>query len=761
MRPYVAIIKDSFREAMASRVLWLLLLLVTVALFALLPFHWRSSIAAKMLPQDVRNIRNISNALKLGAEADAPPLIAHVWNSLSDRTRRRINGLSERSGPKALQARAQLVENFNELIESDDFFQEELWQAATLSSRAEELLAQGSLNPDEAKQLNRLALEAALPGQLRPCPEEAMMFRYAKWDLDFVPPFGRKVAVEIIDTSLLAFMGIFVGFFGIFSGVLVTAPIVPNMLDSGSLYALISKPISRPLLFLAKFVGGCSFVFINAAYLIVGLFLILGWQFGEWKPQLLWSIPLFLFSFAIFYSVSALAGLFWRSTVMAIVATILLWVLCTTMAMTKGLMEQLIIVPDQIADVVRSGDRVFVTRRNGEVAIWNDSKRTLVEIFESKEPTQNRGPEIMMGRASSFAGMIYDEEHATLVALDKKWSQANIVVGTESAGWERDRQIGAPRNATKLMRHNGQLITLADGGVFRLSLNANSGGSEPAEQGINIFGLNIPAPAKKQPHENISEGLDSLASNSMVAYDESKGDIYVYGSHAIRRISEKDGVFREAARQVRDPMQVTHIAAQQGVVTLAVRQDDVTDLHVLSGQSFEEERVLHTNDDGDLRRLAMSSDGRWIACLFEDDELTLFDLDQGDTQVDTPIPTQGSITSAQFEVDSLVVVDVNDRIRTVSLPDMKTQDLLKPQLPVLRTLYRYLVNPVYLVCPKPAELQNTMRYALTGKDTEKVEGLGPGVRTVKMDPWQPLLSNSLFIAFMLVTGCIYVYRQDF
>ena len=105
--------------------------------------------------------------------------------------------------------------------------------------------------------------------------------------------------------------------------------------------------------------------------------------------------------------------------------------------------------------------------------------------------------------------------------------------------------------------------------------------------------------------------------------------------------------------------------------------------------------------------------------------------------------------------------DGNDRIRTLSLPGLETQSLVSPQLPFIRKIYRYLVNTLYHVCPKPAELQNTMRYAITGKDTEKVEGLGPGVRTVKLDPWQPMVSNSVFIGVMLMIGCVYVYRQDF
>ena len=41
----------------------------------------------------------------------------------------------------------------------------------------------------------------------------------------------------------------------------------------------------------------------------VGLWLISGLRFGVWSPRILWCVPLFMFLFATYYVVSALAGL--------------------------------------------------------------------------------------------------------------------------------------------------------------------------------------------------------------------------------------------------------------------------------------------------------------------------------------------------------------------------------------------------------------------------------------------------------------------
>ena len=40
MRPYLAIIKDSFREVLASRVLWILLALITLTLLVIAPLTY-------------------------------------------------------------------------------------------------------------------------------------------------------------------------------------------------------------------------------------------------------------------------------------------------------------------------------------------------------------------------------------------------------------------------------------------------------------------------------------------------------------------------------------------------------------------------------------------------------------------------------------------------------------------------------------------------------------------------------------------------
>ena len=71
MIPYLAVIKDSFREALVSRVLWILLVLITLLLVGLAPFSWHTTVASRLIRTDIRDGRGLSMQLKAGKDAAA------------------------------------------------------------------------------------------------------------------------------------------------------------------------------------------------------------------------------------------------------------------------------------------------------------------------------------------------------------------------------------------------------------------------------------------------------------------------------------------------------------------------------------------------------------------------------------------------------------------------------------------------------------------------------------------------------------------
>ena len=82
MRPYLAIIKDSFRAAFASHVLYVLLGLITLLLIAIAPFHYQEVLDWQIkLREHVANPQLLVERLVAGK--DQNPKIKSVWDSLS------------------------------------------------------------------------------------------------------------------------------------------------------------------------------------------------------------------------------------------------------------------------------------------------------------------------------------------------------------------------------------------------------------------------------------------------------------------------------------------------------------------------------------------------------------------------------------------------------------------------------------------------------------------------------------------------------
>jgi ABC-type transport system involved in multi-copper enzyme maturation permease subunit len=133
-------------------------------------------------------------------------------------------------------------------------------------------------------------------------------------------PLGTQVF--LIEQLLINTVGAWIT---ILVSIVITAFFVPNMLRKGTIDMLIVKPISRPLLLIYKFLGGLSFIALNTAVAVGGVWLAFGLRSGIWAPGFLASIPVLTFFFAILYSASTLFAVLTRSPIAAILLTCLVW----------------------------------------------------------------------------------------------------------------------------------------------------------------------------------------------------------------------------------------------------------------------------------------------------------------------------------------------------------------------------------------------------------------------------------------------------
>jgi ABC-type transport system involved in multi-copper enzyme maturation permease subunit len=120
-----------------------------------------------------------------------------------------------------------------------------------------------------------------------------------------------------------------VNFFGaaiaLLISTIITAFFIPNMLRKGTIDLLLVKPISRTILLLYKYVGGLTFMFLNTVVVVVGVWLVLGLRTNMWGTGFLFSIFVLTFQFALYYAVSTLFAVFSRSPIVAILMTCLFW----------------------------------------------------------------------------------------------------------------------------------------------------------------------------------------------------------------------------------------------------------------------------------------------------------------------------------------------------------------------------------------------------------------------------------------------------
>jgi hypothetical protein len=121
--------------------------------------------------------------------------------------------------------------------------------------------------------------------------------------------------------------------------IVITAFFIPNMLRKGTVDLLVVRPIHRTTLLLYKFVGGLTFIFVNTAVAVLGIWLALGLRSGVWAPTFLLTILVLTFFFAILYSVSALFGVMTRSPIACILLTCAAWFLLFIVGFLHNIFE--------------------------------------------------------------------------------------------------------------------------------------------------------------------------------------------------------------------------------------------------------------------------------------------------------------------------------------------------------------------------------------------------------------------------------------
>ncbi len=300
-----------------------------------------------------------------------------------------------------------IISELNKLLDDSDLFNAEVFDTVASIEALKPIIEKESSKRSklEIEQLNRYVLSRTFSADLKAPRSEQIWIGYAGIKMGNQLPFDRSqinVFIETFALQLIIRLGL--SFVVVFVGLIITSPMIPETFRSGSLHLLLSKPVSRPLIYLTKFFGGTMFVLINIAYLLIGLYLLVGWRLGIWNAGLIACIPLLLFVFVIFYSVSALVGLIWNNPILCVVVCIVFWIFCLTIGGLEGGMRMPAAWLPQIVRFTKVGDDLLAVTQSSEVKVWNEKYK----VWQPVADLNSQGP----GRV---LGPIYDKEHNRLI----------------------------------------------------------------------------------------------------------------------------------------------------------------------------------------------------------------------------------------------------------------------------------------------------------------------------------------------------------
>jgi hypothetical protein len=773
MTPYLAVLKDCFREALASRILWLLTGLITLVLFVgLAPFTLLEESAARFQRNEFRNGPEFLKFLAAQETSHEPTAAQRIWSRLPDSLRLRLHAVSAENVNEQVDILFAVRGELNGMLNNNDLYDATAWTPKMLSPEARHLQERGvaNLSDEERRRLNRLLIDAAFPDYILPAPGKVLYAAWFGYRLGTPLPFEPKQLPLLVHFALASLTTFLAGILGVFIAILVTAPTVPQTFEPGAIDLLLSKPVSRSLLFLTKFFGASTFILLNSVYLIGGMWLIAGLRFDIWSGRLLLCIPVFVFLFVIYYSVSALTGVIWRNAIVSVCCTILFWGLCFAVGTAKSIAESTFLDPTRLAAVIPAGDKLLAVNRAGQTFEWSANRKMWEEIFRGRD---EGGPSFFF--RETMLGPVYDATGDRLVAIESKPTRfeffggaGKLLVGPRKDDWRRIESAVTPSGPqTLLIDPHGRIVVVSLTGVFRFEGNAMH-----EHRAFKVLGLDL------APHDSSDRFLRMSVSPEQkwqrpfaAAMNRVDGALAVFSHGTLIVLTPGAGDKYTVKRQLdleTDKGAAIGFAGSRIVVALAdgsVRAFAVPGGG--AGSSLDEQVLLKPHGPLKPRSVVASPDGRTLAVLHDDNRAWLYDLEHG-VPISGRIGGQGDISALAFSpANQLLVADGFGRVTSYQTEPFQVSDTFKPPAEMLEILYRYVVMPLYTVFPKPGELDGLVTYLVVGdpvnlfeqsrmpRDQVNLERRGP------IDIWGPIWSNLAFLAVMLTITCVYISRRDF
>jgi hypothetical protein len=526
------------------------------------------------------------------------------------------------------------------------------------------------------------------------------------------------------------------------------------MFDPGSITLLLSKPVSRSLLFTAKFLGGCAFILLSVALLIGGLWLIAGLRFGIWNQGMLWCIPIFLFMFLVYYAVSALTGLIWKSAVISVIVTVVFWLGCFVLDLTHWGLD-LYLEPQRISRITKIGDDLLVMNDQNETMLWDEKTSQWRPVHRPSDvrgiPTID-GPYYHAPTKQLLVGQGYRDPFGFM------GQRITLRAGKASDGWAlRDGPAVPTGAAALLVASDGGVLAVTPDNIYQLRGNPAAG-----SMSLRLPFMKVPLTRGGEFRPVVAGSAPAFDDPIAAAADPQQPRLVVVAGQDVHLFAKQaDGTYRGVARRtLSDKKEEGSAVGIAGDLVVVARGSGK--LWLLSAADLAVKRELTLESGTQPRLVAASPDGAQLAVLFQNRRLWLIDAVSGQARR-APVGAQGQISGFSFTADRLFIADYANRVVEYDLQSLARQKVYRPAMTRYELAYYYLVHPLHVAFPKPRLLNQTVQYVLTGKRTTDL-GMMQGDLEFQRDdlkPWQPVTSGLIFVGFMLLAACIYIERHEF
>ena len=804
MRQYLAIIKDSFRAAMASRVLYVLLALITLLLVTLAPFHFVESLDWKLVyQQHVKDPAALIEQILEKKDDPSRPEVGRIWEQLPASLKRdleatgkkeeagstantqvssALSGMPEAATKKQKQQKSnrdffmhqELIEQLNEQIKDPEFYREEDWKRKRLSGEAKalkETLDKG-FSSRHSRRLNRLLIGRAFRSSISRGQATTMSAWYGPWAFEMldVPISQAQFGSQVISV-IPGILDKFVLSVGLAVALLFTASIIPETFEPGSLNLLLSKPISRSGLFLSKFVGGCVFIALCATYLFIGIWLWLGLALGVWENAILYCIVLYVIVFGIYYSVSALVGLTTRSTILAVVVTILFWGTCFFVGTGYGFLNTRM-QNSRIVAVSSSNEQTVQLNRLGQFSTWDGENQPWLSLM----PDMDDQSEMQLTMLSYSANLDQSREIAlpygpvinptdgqviagnTSLFNPISFSRQPMLVASEAG--EPLKKIGKfPTGMMDLLQGNSIVVAItSDGKIYRFQdpMTASDRTSDAGKKRLRLKRYYVDV----SPEEKIS-----VDSRGAAAINGQSDDIAIYGEgklHLLKFDGDKytRGINAEIEPDIAPSMSCL-VEFQGDRIVLALGNGDII---LVDSTTLKETGRYRPESNYAVESIAGTPGGHHFFLQTGNQRLWLLDAEAGKLS-HAPVSGQGEISAVSVnksgDAFELTVADRTDRLTRYRLPSFEVIDIKTPPDDMMEKIYRMVVRPLYRLWPKPGEFYKVVTYLSSSGNSETNRAVDLRQQPKYQNPFAPVTSGLAFMAVMLLISCVYFTRKDY